>query len=140
MKRSFDMKNVALFGLSANPPTLGHRVIVSELAESRQFDEIWIIPVYQHIYSSKKNLELYHHRFAMCEKCFNVSSKTNIKVLKTEKELFHKFQQLRVEERVGTIDVLEELQSTHPNNQYYLVLGSDTYNDLMLKKWKKSDR
>ncbi len=61
---------VVLYGLSANPPTGdgGHGSIVQHLAEL--FDEVWILPVYRHVYSTKQNLAPYEHRERMCELAF----------------------------------------------------------------------
>jgi nicotinic acid mononucleotide adenylyltransferase len=44
--------NVCLFGLSGDPPTgrSGHMGIVNAVTEMNFFDEIWIIPVYRHMY------------------------------------------------------------------------------------------
>jgi nicotinic acid mononucleotide adenylyltransferase len=61
---------VVLYGLSANPPTGdgGHGSIVQHLAEL--FDEVWILPVYRHVYSAKQNLAPYEHRERMCDLAF----------------------------------------------------------------------
>lgn len=61
------VRHVLLYGLSANPPTAlqGHMGAVSYC---RQFvDEVWLLPVYQHIYSSKRALAPFNHRVRMCE-------------------------------------------------------------------------
>ena len=58
---------IAIYGLSANPPTIAHRNIIAHLCSQRLFDEIWVLPVYQHIFDSKRGLESYEHRVAMCE-------------------------------------------------------------------------
>ena len=63
--------SVALYGLSANPPTGqgGHATIVSHLRD--RFDEVWVLPVYRHIFDSKaNNLAPYEHRKKMCELAF----------------------------------------------------------------------
>lgn len=61
---------VVLYGMSANPPTGdgGHGSIVQHLAEL--FDEVWILPVYRHVYAAKQNLAPYEHRERMCELAF----------------------------------------------------------------------
>ena len=45
-------KLICLFGLSADPPTGygGHVGIVQTLQQQRQWDEIWVMPVYRHTY------------------------------------------------------------------------------------------
>ncbi len=108
-------KNIALFGLSANPPTgyqgynveyyrinlyiyacillcmyvyfiewtyqekclfmnwTGHSGIVRYLENQNLFSEIWILPVYQHMFVAKKGLIPFEHRMAMCKLCMEVS-------------------------------------------------------------------
>lgn len=45
--------NICLFGLSGDPPTGcgGHVGIVNAVQQMNYFDEIWIIPVYRHMYA-----------------------------------------------------------------------------------------
>ncbi len=38
--------------------------------------------------------------------------------------------------RLGSIDVVEYLQAKHPTTEFSLLLGMDTYNDLMKGMWK----
>lgn len=60
------MTRILLFGLSANPPTGkgGHYGMMEYFSKS--FDEIWILPVYRHTYSSKRNLASFQDRMEMC--------------------------------------------------------------------------
>ena len=41
--------------------------------------------------------------------------------------------------RVGTIDVVRTLMSEHPDTQFVLALGADTFADLTAGKWKEGD-
>lgn len=123
--------NIAIFGLSANPPTgyTGHIGIIKYLHDSGIFDEIWILPVYQHIFSAKRYMESYEHRLNMLQLCVDaivhdgigITSDTTIirhqcklRVLKLEKAASDYYHTLNgVEFRVGTIDVLDYI------NMYY---------------------
>lgn len=62
---------IGLFGLSANPPSglEGHVGIVRYLVQSNLFSEVWVFPVYQHMYQSKRVMESYDHRIEMCRLC-----------------------------------------------------------------------
>lgn len=67
--------SVALYGLSANPPTGagGHATIVAHLR--RTFDEVWVLPVYRHIFATKaNNLAPYERRKRMCELAFGAEA------------------------------------------------------------------
>jgi nicotinic acid mononucleotide adenylyltransferase len=77
-----DARRVLLFGLSANPPTgaQGHMGILSHccrlparrgdggaVAMVTAFDEVWLLPVFQHIYASKRRLAPFRDRLAMLQ-------------------------------------------------------------------------
>jgi len=56
---------VALLGGAFNPPTIGHlRLAQFILDTSKNFDEVWFVPCYQHMYN--KELVTPEHRLAMC--------------------------------------------------------------------------
>lgn len=135
-------KTIALFGLSANPPTglSGHQGIVRYLVEMNRFDEVWILPVYRHILKEMgETTPTFEDRFNMCQECFTAesSSRTEVIVQRIEKELFDKFPP---NTKIGTIDVLEHIKATFPDiNEVYLTLGKDTFQDLALGKWKRHD-
>jgi nicotinic acid mononucleotide adenylyltransferase len=135
---------IAVFGLSANPPTGngGHTGIVKYFVQSNMFSEIWILPVYKHIYSIKSEMVSFEQRLQMCDLCFSPETTPNciVRVLACEKEVFDLFQSLGSAERVGTIDVLEYLQSRFRDKEFHFILGMDGFNDLVQKKWKQSDR
>ncbi len=144
------VRRIALFGLSANPPTgeCGHVGIVRALVKSGRFDEIWILPVYQHMYSSKRNLVAYDQRLQMCRVAFVPESSPScvVKVLMTEREAFEAAADKPGVDaktvRVGTIDVIKFIKSRYEPGKVpdlSLVLGSDTFKDIMSGKWKDSE-
>lgn len=70
MKRHQRPRRICLFGTSANPPTGsgGHAGLVQALMNLQKFDEVRVLPVYQHTFASKRNQLLgFDHRVAMCE-------------------------------------------------------------------------
>ncbi len=149
-------QHIALFGLSANPPTgaNGHGNIIRQLVESNSFDEVWILPVYQHIDDTKRSSLLdYSHRLAMCQLAFETSSHrlSNtpciVRVMDYEKIVYECFHTDTIPDTPGMIDVVHHIKMEHavlkPNElaqELTLVLGTDTYHDLCVgKKWKGSD-
>lgn len=137
-----------MFGLSANPPTgdTGHVGIVRSLVASSQFVEIWVMPVYVHIYEAKRNLVSYEHRMEMCRLAMEGESTATctVKVTDTEKDVYEWCCKNRENRntvvRVGSIDVLSHIQRKHPDIDLHLVLGADTFTDLAAGKWKDSNR
>ena len=128
---------------------------------------VWILPVYQHMYVGKRKLEEYDHRLAMCHLCFTPqsSARCRVRVLSLEREAFNLLCAVSTNEdtnctpimRLGTVDIIKLVKSNsyHDiiqsrcliNNQgnnrndidIHLVLGLDTYRDLVAGKWKDAN-
>lgn len=135
---SIDEKKIALFGLSANPPTgeKGHAGLVMHLAQSSDFDEVWVLPVFRHQFSSKNSLALFDQRVELCRLAFQHCSSERCKVFvhTLEREVE------RLVNKHGTIDTLNFLERKCPSDyKFYLVLGTDTFNDIVSGKWKRSE-
>jgi nicotinic acid mononucleotide adenylyltransferase len=123
----------------ANPPTgkHGHLGIVQYLIDLEEFEEIWILPVYVHQFSSKQLID-YRDRLEMCrlslEKLNCGVSKTRVRVLPLEKEVNE-----RCAGRHGTIDTVTHILNNY-NVTLHLVIGEDAYRDICLYRWKHGDR
>lgn len=137
-------KNVCIFGLSANPPTglLGHQGIVKKLIDVEKFDEIWILPVYRHMYSSKRSLASFEHRMEMCKLNFEKLSKfpeCRVVVKPTERTVCKRRMKEDPLNKTGTADILDFLTGAYPNTKFSLALGADSYLDLANGKWTRAD-
>lgn len=74
---------IALLGGAFNPPTKGHiEVAQYVLNTSRQFDEVWFVPAYRHMYN--KPMQQFEYRFEMCQ--LAAKSDGRIKVFDYEKK------------------------------------------------------
>lgn len=142
-------RDIALFGLSANPPTgsTGHVGIIRALAAGGSFDEVWVAPVYIHIYASKSNMAPYADRIAMCKLCFEPESteQCSVVVLDIEREVFEWTAANTgggggSGNTTGTIDVIMYIKQKHTDVNIHLILGGDTFQDLAAGKWKDSER
>ena len=121
------------------------------------------------MFIGKRRLERYDHRLAMCKICFEAlsSSKTIVRVLPLERDAYEA-ELARNESdpysrgvppaRLGTIDIIsfiredtssvmkkirKEVSNSREGNHAFdlhLVLGYDTFLDLMRGKWKDSER
>ena len=140
-------REVLLFGLSANPPTglKGHMGVVKHCR--LLYDEIWLLPVYQHIYSSKRQLAPFAHRVEMCRLALEtLRSEVNdgavIKVVEEERKMIEDIAATtkRPQElRLGSIDLVHYLLDKYPDMNFTMLLGGDTYADLLAGKWKRGD-
>jgi nicotinic acid mononucleotide adenylyltransferase len=146
--------NVLIFGLSANPPTGlgGHAGIVRWAATRTQLeafqgegvDQVWVLPVYRHAFSTKRDMPAFEHRLAMARIAFDDEMPdlaSRVRVLDVERTLGRAAQSTSQAKavRVGTIDVLGHLQGLHPQARLGLLLGADTYRDLKAGKWKNAE-
>lgn len=137
---------ILLFGLSADPPTGegGHLSLVRWAATRGHFpelngpiDALWIIPVYRHAFAEKSTLSPFEHRIEMCRLCFlEESYPVSVEVLDVERDIARR----RPQERIGTIDVVDELQQAYPKARFGLLLGADTAQDLVSGRWKAGER
>eukprot|EP01038_Epipyxis_sp_PR26KG_P011043 gene11043-14827_t len=138
-------KKIAVFGLSANPPTgeNGHGGIVKFLVQNHQFDEVWVMPVFHHVYSSKRNLLPFEDRMRMCQECFSQESTPEcaVRVVPLEKFAYDFYaKKFGVEYRMGSYDVVCLIKTAFPDVEIHFIVGTDTYNDIRAKKWKESDK
>ena len=131
-------RDVAVFGVSGNPPTgdTGHEGIVKYLVRSRKFDEVWVLPVFRHQFSSKRDLAPFAKRVHLCQIAFeSYSSETcKVRVLTVEEDVEASVR------KHGTIDTIHFLKKYCPDAHFHLILGSDTYSDIIMGKWKHGER
>lgn len=127
---------VLLFGTSANPPTGmgGHAGIVTWAAKQPEVDEVWVLPVYRHAFEDKRDMPSFAHRMRMAELAFG--GIPGVRVLDVERRVVEAMPE---DALVGTVDVVRRLRREHPGVRFGLLLGADTYEDLMAGKWKESE-
>eukprot|EP00428_Durinskia_dybowskii_P068785 CAMPEP_0170412896 /NCGR_PEP_ID=MMETSP0117_2-20130122/31225_1 /TAXON_ID=400756 /ORGANISM="Durinskia baltica, Strain CSIRO CS-38" /LENGTH=307 /DNA_ID=CAMNT_0010670641 /DNA_START=270 /DNA_END=1193 /DNA_ORIENTATION=- len=88
-------------------------------------------------------MERFEHRVAMCHLCMDDESTTKCKVRVMEIEKYaaeYYAKKEGPEFRVGTVNVLDYIFEMVPGIVLQLVLGTDTYKDLITRKWKQADR
>jgi nicotinate (nicotinamide) nucleotide adenylyltransferase len=136
---------LAIFGTSSDPPHLGHQAVVEMLVNSGNYDEVWVLPVYVHMFSSKDaSLTPFDHRMAMCKLAFEGSSTTTcvVRVLPMEKLVCEAAAVANDGKpiRVGSSLILKIVHTLYPGSvgQTTFVLGSDTFLDLVSGKWKNA--
>ena len=141
------MKRVMLFGLSANPPTGlgGHAGLVRWAATARldawdgaMPDEVWVLPVYRHAFAAKRQMAPFEHRMAMARLAFEhlPGLEERIRVLDVERAVHAA---AAPDAALGTIDIVRHLERAHPDTAFALLLGADTYRDLLDGRWRESE-
>lgn len=139
-------RRVGIFGSSLNPPTGsgGHRTIVEHFARDEALDEVLVVPVFEHIFASKRGtLAPFEHRLRMSQLAFQdlpgVSVSTLERDLCVEAQARADAGQESVAP-VGTWDLIERLQRDSPDAQFVLILGTDTFRDLDSGKWRNAEK
>ena len=134
-------KQVALFGLSANPPHAGHAAILHWLCTGPlDFDNIWVMPTVHHAFD--KPLAPYEDRAAMVEAMVSEvrsaafprgtvarrisgyglhGPENGIKVVRREEQY--------------TVETVEALIAENPDTEFTVVLGADIIHEV--SKWHR---
>jgi len=118
--------NVGLFFGSFNPVHTGHLIIASHLVNSTVLDEVWLIISPQNPFKSEKTLLNENHRFFLLQAA-----------VEGEKKLKASNVEFRLPRPSYTINTLTYLSEKYPNHRFYVVMGSDSFQNL--DKWKNGD-
>uniref|UniRef100_A0A7R9U1C6 Cytidyltransferase-like domain-containing protein n=1 Tax=Pinguiococcus pyrenoidosus TaxID=172671 RepID=A0A7R9U1C6_9STRA len=116
--------------------------MVVEARDTGQFSEVWILPVYAHMFDAKRKvLASFSHRMELCRRNFEHLSTEScvVRVLGVEKDVYMAKRQSARSLRVGTADVLDYLSERHPEKSFSFLMGADTYRDLVSGKWRRSE-
>lgn len=113
---------VAILGGALNPVTIGHIRSAQLVLEDQLFDEVWLMPCYDHMYAKK--MASSEQRRAMCE--LAVRNDPRIKVF--DYEIKHQL-------TGGTYKFVKKLfeDKTYKKHSFSLAIGLD--NALMFESW-----
>ena len=116
---------IALYGGSFNPPHVVHQMVMLYVLQTRNVNEIWMIPTYRHAFG--KDLAPFEDRLAMCREAIHPLGPC-VKCSDIERELGGESR---------TLDTVRALKVRHPEHRWALVLGSDIRAET--HKWKSFD-
>ena len=114
---------IGIFGGTFNPPHKGHSRMVEKMAEELELDKVIIIPNKVPTHKRCDDLADNHDRLAMCKIAFK-SPKYEISTMEMDRETDS-----------YTIYTVEDLRKKYPNDDLYLIIGSDMF--LIFHKWYK---
>ncbi len=123
--------DIALFGGSFDPPHVGHLLAAAYVLATEPIDELWLVPVFEHPFG-KRFRGPYEHRVQLCEAAVATLGLARAKVSRLEAELAARGGEGR------TVDLLEHLHQTRPQDRFSLVIGSDLLAETA--QWKRFDR
>lgn len=115
--------NIAILGGSFDPPHKGHSAIANRLLKLKLFDQVWLVPCYQHPFN--KTLSPANRRFEMTK----LLEGNKIKVFDFE---------IKRKKTSYTIDTLKFLVKTYPKNKFNFIIGTDQVESFSnWKNWKE---
>lgn len=123
MKRESKIQNIALFGGSFNPPTIGHQAVIAECLKDAMFDEIWIMP-------SKDRRDKHmggispSHRLQMIEQMREGAFAGDSRVIVSDFEL------CLADSLTETAVTMTALCAQYPDRTFWNIYGVDSYNSM----------
>ena len=117
---------IGLFFGSFNPIHNGHLIIASYMANFAAIDKVWFVVSPQNPFKESKSLLNEHHRKHLVD--LAIEEDTRFKSSSIE------FQLPRPS---YTIDTLLHLEEKYPDNEFFIIIGSDSFQNI--GKWKNSE-
>lgn len=114
---------IGIFGGTFNPPHKGHVRMVEKMTEELELDKVLIIPNKLPTHKRCDDLADNRDRLNMCKIAFK-NPKFEISTMEMDRE-----------SDSYTIYTINELRKKYPNDQLYLIIGSDMF--LIFHKWYK---
>lgn len=117
-------KRIGIYSGSFNPIHIGHQKLANYLIENKIVDEVWL--VVSPCNPLKHQSELIDEYIRLDMLMLAIQGQSRIKVSDIE---------FTMPIPSYTIDTLHQLSTQYPENQFYLIIGSD--NALVFDQWKK---
>lgn len=118
------MKKIGLFGVTGNPPHLGHLRVVEEAL--KKCDEVWVTPVFIHPFN--KSFIEYTKRLEMLKLMF--ANLSNVKVLELDKEFYEMNQKTPY-----SYELLKFVSEKNNEVSPVLIIGEDNYKKEVWEKF-----
>ncbi|MRG86664.1 nicotinate-nucleotide adenylyltransferase [Salinibacillus xinjiangensis] len=119
------MRKIGLLGGTFDPPHIGHLIIGEEVYQKLKLDEIWFIPSSVPPHKDTTTTEP-EHRKEMVDLSIRENPHFRLETFELERE-----------GRSYTVDTIKALQSSHPDDEFFFIIGADMVE--YLPKWHKID-
>jgi nicotinate-nucleotide adenylyltransferase len=110
---------IGVFGGAFDPVHYGHLILAEQCREQARLDQVWFIPAARHPFKAETTAAPFDRRVEMIH--LAIAGHAAFRVDEIEKH------------RPGlsyTADTLDELHTLHPDNELFLLVGSDTLAEL----------
>ncbi len=112
---------IAILGGRFDPIHVGHLIIAQDIYETFEMDRILFLPSYNPPH--KPTVASYEHRYNMVKLAIEGTPYMDVSMLERELAL----------EKSYTYLVVKELMKRHPENEYFLIVGSDQF--MVIDTW-----
>ena len=118
--------NIGLFFGSFNPVHIGHLIIGNHFINQRLVDEVWFVVSPQNPFKNSSSLLNEQHRLNMVKAA--IDGEIKLKASNIE---------FKLPRPSFTINTLTYLAEKYPTHQFYIIMGSDGFENL--QKWKNAE-
>jgi nicotinate-nucleotide adenylyltransferase len=118
---------IGIFGGTFDPVHLGHLIVAEQCREQGRLDQVWFVPSARPPHKLDRPLTPFPHRAEMLALATAGHPAFRVEPLEKDRE-GHSY----------TVDTLAELRRRHPEDEFVLVVGSDTLVDL--PHWREPGR
>ncbi len=105
---------LGIFGGTFNPPHIGHLGIVTAIADSQSLDKVLIIPAATPPHKAAPDLASGEDRLEMCRLTFGVDGRFEVSDIELQRS-----------GRSYTYDTLCQIKELYPEDELFLIVGSD---------------
>jgi nicotinate-nucleotide adenylyltransferase len=123
MMKNSPKEKSGILGGTFDPITLGHLGLARDIQEKINLDRIWFIPTWQSPHKQDQPPTDANHRLSMLKEALVPYPHFEISEIELNQKAIS-----------YTINTLTTLQNQHPNTDWYLILGMDTFRDFAT--WK----
>ncbi len=117
---------IGLYFGSFNPIHIGHLIIAEFMQQNTDIQKVWFVVSPQNPFKNKSSLLNAYHRLHLVK--LAIEDNPNLEASDIE---FH------LPTPSYTIDTLVYLEEKYPQHQFYIILGSDSFQNI--KNWKNAD-
>ncbi|MCH9653555.1 MAG: nicotinate-nucleotide adenylyltransferase [Planctomycetes bacterium] len=110
---------IGIFGGTFDPVHFGHLLLAEQCREQCKLDEIWLIPAGSPPHKESKGISTGKQRREMLEFAIAGHPAFILKDL-----------ELHREGPSYTVETLRQLKTSHPNDEFFLIVGADSVRDL----------
>jgi nicotinate-nucleotide adenylyltransferase len=118
---------IGLFFGSFNPIHVGHLIIASYMVDFTDLNQVWFIVSPQNPLKNKKSLLNEYERLELIRLAINGDNRLKVSDI-----------EFKLPIPSYTIHTLEVLKEKHPEHEFHLIMGSDSFNTL--PKWKEYEQ